>query len=73
MLTPVEAGKYLGGDEDPVAVHTLTKWRLRGMGPPYLKLGDAQNAPVRYDADDLDRWLDERRKGGERGGRDAAH
>ena len=40
-----------------VAPGTLAKWRVTGDGPPFVKLG----ARVRYDRDDLDRWLDANR------------
>lgn len=36
----------------------LQAWRLRGDGPPYLKLGRA----VRYRLSDLDLWLENRRR-----------
>jgi len=39
-----------------INVRTLQQWRLRGGGPPYLKIG----ALVRYDPRQVDAWLDER-------------
>ena len=36
---------------------TLSQWRHRGEGPPYVKLGNR----VLYLGSDLNRWLDERR------------
>ncbi len=42
------AGHYVG-----VAASTLTKKRLSGAGPRYIKLG----ARVLYDRADLDAWL----------------
>ncbi len=38
------------------SVRTLQQWRLRGGGPPYLKIGSA----VRYNPDAVDAWLYER-------------
>lgn len=38
--------------------NTLEKWRLRGEGPAYLRVGESQ---VRYDSRDVDAWLDTRR------------
>jgi predicted site-specific integrase-resolvase len=32
---------------------TLRKWRTRGKGPVYLKLG----GKVRYRAEDIDKWI----------------
>lgn len=35
---------------------TLRKWRVRGDGPPYIKIGRS----VRYDPDVTDEWLAKR-------------
>lgn len=40
-------------DELNISFRTLQQWRVRGIGPPYLKLGRS----VRYDADVLEDWL----------------
>ncbi len=40
-------------DELNISFRTLQQWRVRGIGPPYLKLGRS----VRYDADVLEAWL----------------
>jgi len=37
-----------------ISKSTLTKWRLRGYGPPFAKLGSA----VRYDTDKFDAWVE---------------
>lgn len=37
------------------SVRTLQQWRLRGGGPPYLKIGSA----VRYNPDAVDVWLND--------------
>lgn len=39
-----------------VSPRTLQLWRLRGGGPPYIKVGNA----VRYNPDQVDAWLSER-------------
>jgi predicted DNA-binding transcriptional regulator AlpA len=36
-----------------VSPRTLPGWRLRGLGPPYVKVG----ALVRYRRSDVDAWL----------------
>lgn len=52
LLKTSEAAKVLA-----VTPAALKAWRVRGGGPPYLKVGQA----VRYDADDLRTWLASRR------------
>lgn len=42
LLTEREAADLLG-----TQVRTLQTWRQAGTGPPYVKLGEAHNAPVR--------------------------
>lgn len=39
-----------------VSVKTLQAWRLKGEGPPFVKLGRA----VRYNKDDVLAWLESR-------------
>jgi len=48
-LTEKEAAARLA-----LSARTLQQWRVRGGGPPFLKLG----ASVRYDAAALDSWAD---------------
>ena len=43
-----EASEYLS-----LSARTLQKWRLQGLGPPFVKLGRA----VRYDPADLQDFL----------------
>jgi hypothetical protein len=52
LLTEREAADLLG-----TQVRTLQTWRHSGTGPPYIKLGEAHNAPVRYPAAKLRRFL----------------
>lgn len=40
-----------------LAVKTLQNWRVRGDGPPYLKIGSGRNARVLYDPEQTDAWL----------------
>jgi excisionase family DNA binding protein len=53
-LTVRGAANYLG-----LSPSTLNKLRCTGTGPVYFKLGHA----VRYDPQDLDKWLAEHRVG----------
>jgi predicted DNA-binding transcriptional regulator AlpA len=53
-LTVSGAANYVG-----LSISTLNKLRCTGYGPVYFKLGRA----VRYDPQDLDQWLSERRIG----------
>ena len=38
------------------SVAALRNWRLRGGGPPYIKIG-GKRGPVIYDTDALEDWL----------------
>lgn len=53
LLTPREVTEILG-----VSRATLARWRSDGKGPPFLKLGDEPNSPVRYRASDVRDFLD---------------
>lgn len=53
LLTPRQAAERLA-----IAGHTLARWRLEGGGPPYVKVG----ASVRYDAQDLDAFIESRKR-----------
>lgn len=39
--------------------NTLAIWRLKGKGPRFIKLGTAPQSPVRYDRDEVTRYLRE--------------
>ncbi|ADK83488.1 DNA binding domain protein, excisionase family [Desulfarculus baarsii DSM 2075] len=52
LATP-QAAELLG-----ISRKTLEKWRLVGGGPSYCKVGRL----VRYTSDDLQAWLDSRRR-----------
>lgn len=47
-ITTDEVAKQLG-----VASSTLRKWRTRGIGPPFTKLGGA----IRYAPDSISDWI----------------
>lgn len=51
LLTPAEAGEYLGG----IRTNTLANWRWRGGGPFYRKIGGR----VRYAVSDLDKFIED--------------
>ena len=40
---------------------TLRIWRCHGKGPKFTKLGDAKQAGVIYQEDDIQAWLAERK------------
>lgn len=46
-----------------VAVHgsTLLRWARAGKFPAPIKLGDAKNATIRFSADEVDAWVQERK------------
>jgi len=48
VLTVKELSRYLGMSKE-----TLRKYRMRGIGPVYIKLGQL----VRYRKEDVDAWL----------------
>jgi len=58
MLDEFEAGKYLGGNSNPIAPRTLQRQRLEGRGPPFVKIG----AAVRYRRSDLDAFITSNRR-----------
>ncbi len=49
LMRPADAAEYLG-----VASQTLSRWRVEGRPPMFLKIGGL----VRYDIVDLNRFLD---------------
>jgi hypothetical protein len=54
LLTEVEAAKIL-----TVSKRTAQKWRIRGVGPRFLKLSDGKG-PVRYRRKDLEAFIEAR-------------
>jgi len=53
-LSPADAAVYLGLTE-----RGLAEWRRTGRGPKYSRLG-GPTGRVRYDVEELDRWMTER-------------
>jgi hypothetical protein len=54
LLTPEQLAQYLG-----LAPKTLANGRPRGFDtPPFKKIGTSAKAPVRYDPDEVDAWLE---------------
>jgi hypothetical protein len=51
LMTNEEAARLLG-----LKPNTLEIWRINGKGPAYLKLGDARQAPIRYQRSVLLAW-----------------
>jgi phage terminase Nu1 subunit (DNA packaging protein) len=45
-----------------IAVRTLQSWRLRGIGPPWRRLGSA----IRYNMIEFEQWVNRQPCGGER-------
>ncbi len=53
LFDVIAVSEWLG-----VSTSTLAKWRLRGTGPPFLKVGKR----ILMRKSDLDKWLDCRRR-----------
>ena len=41
-----------------VSVATLSRWRRKGSGPPFVKLGAGRTAVIRYRARDVEEFID---------------
>ena len=52
LLTTAQTAALLG-----LQAQTLRKWRLQGLGPPYVRLGDGPGARVAYRQGDIDAWV----------------
>ena len=63
MSTMVDLTELLGNEQTAALLgikpNTLEIWRNRGKGPPFVKLGSAKQAPIRYERDEVMRWLRE--------------
>jgi predicted DNA-binding transcriptional regulator AlpA len=55
LITSPEAAKHLG-----VKPQTIRTWRLKGIGPRYIRTGMAFNARVLYRREDIEAWLEKR-------------
>lgn len=57
LLSEKQAAARLG-----VTIHALRKWRFRRVGPPWIKLTDNIASGVRYDAADIEQWIESRKQ-----------
>jgi hypothetical protein len=57
LLTEQQVAVRLG-----VTIYCLRKWRARKIGPSYVKLSDNIASGVRYDARDLEGWIEGRKQ-----------
>jgi len=55
LLSSPAAAAFLG-----MRPQTLRKWRVKGTGPRYLRLGSGPQARVAYRVVDLEAWLSSR-------------
>jgi len=55
-LSPKQAAIYLN-----CSVDLLQKHRSNGVGIPYIKLGESNSSLIRYDIDDLNKYLQSKR------------
>lgn len=58
LLKPTEVATQLR-----VSPGTLANWRSQGIGPRFIKLSQAANAPVRYRQDEIDEYMQGRAHG----------
>jgi hypothetical protein len=52
LLTPREVALLL-----KVHLDTLEQWRGRRAGPPWIKLGNKPQSPIRYRQADIEKYL----------------
>lgn len=57
--TSPQAARYIG-----IQPGTLDTWRASGKGPEYVKLGQSKRSRIRYRKSALDRYLNDRARGG---------
>lgn len=57
FLDTKQSAEYVG-----LSPRTMESYRVNGDGPPYIKHGGARSGLVLYLVDDLDAWLDSRRR-----------
>jgi hypothetical protein len=56
MFDERAAGVRLGGTDRPISPRTFQRWRQRGAGPKFVRVGNQ----IRYRRQDLDQWLEDR-------------
>ncbi len=54
LVTSKEAAKMLG-----IKAQTLRRWRYKGKGPRYIRLGENSSCPAGYRLSDLEHWIEE--------------
>jgi hypothetical protein len=54
LMNETEAARVLGGEANPISVHTLRKWRTQGCGPKFIRIGNR----IRYRQSDLDAFIE---------------
>jgi hypothetical protein len=52
LLTPRQVALLL-----KIHPETLEQWRGRRVGPPWIKLGDKPQSPIRYRKEDIEKFL----------------
>lgn len=52
LITPEQVAELL-----KVHPGTLENWRVRGEGPPFVKLGNSRRSPVRYPRKAVEDWI----------------
>lgn len=52
LLTPEQVAEML-----QIHPGTLENWRVRGEGPPFVKLGQKRRSSVRYRKQDVEDWI----------------
>ena len=45
-----------------IPMQTLCNWRIRGIGIPYIKLGEGPKARVKYSVTDIREYVEQRRR-----------
>jgi len=55
-LSPKEASKLLG-----ISTYLLQKWRSLGVGIPYIKLGNSTSSIIRYEYNDIIKYIEEQK------------
>ena len=43
-----------------ISPQTLRAWRYKGFGPPFVRIGPAERARVKYRIKDVEDWLEKR-------------
>jgi hypothetical protein len=57
LMTPAECGAYLNN----IAISTLSDWRVRRIGPPWISVGRC----IRYRRSSVEQWLASRTSQGD--------